>query len=270
MSIWEKENSIAKRLWETGRPGFPIYDMHGHMGTHNAIYFARSEAPEMVAHLKRIGVERLVFSHHHVIFGGMRNAAAAEICKQFPEILRMYAVVNPHFPDRVREDLAGFDRWKPYAVGLKTLPDYFQTPITDKSYEYALSFADERRLPVLCHTWGGSGCDGAALMLETARKYPNAKFFIAHSTFGDWDGAARLVNESPGNVWLELTAIPGERGIIERLVAAVGSERILFGTDLPWFDEYQAVGGVVSAEITEDDMRNILYRNADRILGPGW
>ena len=30
------------------------------------------------------------------------------------------------------------------------------------------------------------------------------------------------------------------------------------------------VGGVVSAEITEDDMRNILYRNAESILGKDW
>ena len=35
---------------------------------------------------------------------------------------------------------------------------------------------------------------------------------------------------------------------------------------MPWFDEYQAVGGVLSAKITEDDMRNILYRNAQKIL----
>ena len=80
----------------------------------------------------------------------------------------------------------------------------------------------------------------------------------------------RCVKESAGNVWLELTAVPGERGRIEDLVRRVGSKRILYGTDLPWFDEYQAVGGVVSADITEDDMRNILYRNAESILGKDW
>ena len=80
----------------------------------------------------------------------------------------------------------------------------------------------------------------------------------------------RIVKESNGNVWLELTAIPGEYGRVEQLAAAVGSDRLLYGTDLPWFDEYQAIGGVLSAEITEDDMRNIFYRNAERILGKEW
>ena len=107
-------------------------------------------------------------------------------------------------------------------------------------------------------------------MLEVAQKYPHAKFFMGHSLYGDWEYARRVVKETPGNVWLELTAIPGERGIIEMLVEAVGSQRILHGTDMPWFDEFQGIGGVLSAKISEDDMRNILYRNADCILGKNW
>ena len=59
-------------------------------------------------------------------------------------------------------------------------------------------------------------------------------------------------------------------GLVENLVNRVGSERLLFGTDMPWFDEYQAVGGVLSADISENDMRNILYRNAERIFGTEW
>ena len=107
-------------------------------------------------------------------------------------------------------------------------------------------------------------------MLEIAQKYPHVKFFMGHSIYGDKEYEKRVVTETPGNVWLELTAIPGNLGHIERLVKAVGSERILFGTDMPWFDEFQAIGGVLSAEITDEDKRNILYRNAERILGKDW
>ena len=266
-SLWEKPNSIAATLWETGKTGFPIYDMHGHMGPHYSIYLKRCEAADMAAHLRRIGVRRLVFSHHAALFGAMRNVKAYGICREFPDLLRMYVAVNPHYPERIREDLADFDRWSPFAVGLKLLPEYHQVPLTDSRYEYALKFADERGLPVLVHTWGGSPYDGGAMVLETVRKYPRVKFFLGHSIYGDWEMAARCVKESAGNVYLELTAIPGDRGNVEKLVAMVGSERLLFGTDLPWFDEYQAVGGIVAAEIGEDDMRNILYRNAERILG---
>ena len=33
---------------KNGKGDFPIYDMHGHMGPHYAIYFKRCEAPESI------------------------------------------------------------------------------------------------------------------------------------------------------------------------------------------------------------------------------
>lgn len=269
-SIWEKSGSLAAAFWQNGRADFPIYDMHAHMGRHYAIYQKRCEADDMVRHARRSGVEKLCFSHNDALFGTSGNDSAFEACQKHPDILRMYVGINPNYPEIMRRDLAQFDKWQPFAIGLKFLADYHRVKVTDPAYKYALDFAAERGLPVLNHTWGNAACDGAEVMYEVIQRYPGIKFFLGHSIFGDWDGAERCVKESAGNVYLELTAIPGERGIIEDLVRRVGSERLLYGTDLPWFDEYQAVGGVISADITEDDMRNILYRNAENIFGKDW
>lgn len=265
-SIWEKKGSIAEMFWKNGKADFPIYDMHGHMGEHYGIYFKRCEAPEMAEHLRRIGVKRLVFSHHHALWGEMRNAEVVEMIKPFADLFRVYVAINPHYPEFIKEDLALFDRWAPFAVGLKFLAGYHKVKVSDKRYQYALDFANERHLPVLNHTWGTCACGNGPIMLEVAQKYPNITFLMGHSIFGDWEYARRVVKETPGNTYLELTAIPGENGRIEKLVEDVGSDRIVYGTDMPWFDEYQGVGGVLSARITEDDIRNILYRNAQKIL----
>ena len=265
--IWGRENSLAKAYWENGTAGCPGYDMHGHMGRHNAIYFNCCEPADMAEYLRKCGITRLVFSHHEALFGSLRNAEVCEICRRFPDVYRMYVSINPNFPDRIREDLSLFDQWAPYAVGLKCLPDYHGVALNDERYRYALDFAEERGLPVLCHTWGGSGCDGGEVMLRAAERYHRLKLLLGHCIYGEFETAVRCVREFAGNVYLELTAIPGERNTIEKLVADAGSEKILYGTDMPWFDEYMAIGGVLSAKITEDDMRNILYRNAQTILG---
>lgn len=269
-SIWENENSTAGTVWKIGKADFPVYDMHAHMGRHYAMYHARCEAEDMVKHARRLGVKRLCFSHNDALFDVGGNRTAAETCRKYPDILRMYVGINPNYPEQVRSDLAEFDSWKPFAIGLKILASYHKVKATDPSYEEALKFASDRELPVLFHTWGGSACDGGDVMLELIRRYPKIKFLLGHSIFGDWDAAERCCKEGKGNVYLELTAIPGERGVIEDLVRRVGSEHILYGTDLPWFDEYQAVGGVLSAEISEEDIRNILYRNADKLFGKDW
>ena len=266
MTIWQQE-TLAGQLWTTGKSPIPIYDMHGHMGDSQAIYHKRCQAEEMVKHLKRIGVTRLVFSHMDALAGIMRNAEVLEICKRYPDILRMYIAINPHHPEYIKEDLAAFKKFQPYAVGLKFLPAYHKVAVTAPAYEYALKFADEHALPVLFHTWGNIPENNGKVMLETVQKYSRLKFFIAHCIYGEWDYAERCVKESNGNVWLELTAIPGVRGLVEKLVRQVGSERLLFGTDMPWFDEYQAVGGILAARISEEDRHNILYRNVENILG---
>ena len=57
-----------------------------------------------------------------------------------------------------------------------------------------------------------------------------------------------------------------DRGPVEKFVAAALGERLLFGTDLPWFDPHHGIGAVLSAEITDQDRHNILHRNAERLL----
>ena len=266
-SIWKESGTLAARFWEKGiLEDCPVYDMHGHMGPHDSIYFNRCSAEDMVAHMRRIGVRRFVFSHDQALAGLIRNEDVVEICKQFPDILRMYISINPHFQENIKEDLAKYDQWKPYVVGLKFLADYHEIPVTDRAYEYAWKFADERGIPVLNHTWGTSPYNGGAVMYEAISRYPNAKTFLGHCIFGEWDYSEKCINDFD-NVYLELTAVPGERNRIEKLVAATSSKKILFGTDLPWFDEYQAVGGVLSAKITDDEKRDILYRNAQEIFG---
>jgi predicted TIM-barrel fold metal-dependent hydrolase len=68
------------------------------------------------------------------------------------------------------------------------------------------------------------------------------------------------------NIYLELTAVFDDRGVLEKLVCEAGSDRLLFGTDLPWFDPHHAIGVLLSADISDDDRHNICHRNAERLL----
>jgi predicted TIM-barrel fold metal-dependent hydrolase len=91
---------------------------------------------------------------------------------------------------------------------------------------------------------------------------------LGHSIFDDWDHAAELAADFP-NCYLELTAASLVRGAIEQMMKRVSSEKIIYGTDFPWFSEPYCTGTILGADITDDDRRNILYRNAMKILGEG-
>jgi predicted TIM-barrel fold metal-dependent hydrolase len=258
---------LAESFWRHGRcDDCPVIDMHGHMGRWKAIYFPRAAAEAMVHTMDQCGVRLLVFCHHAALFcPDIGNAANVQAVRRFPDRLRAYVGINPHYGEAMAADLAGFDEHRDVFVGLKLLASYHKVAWDSPAYEPAWRFADERGLLVLGHTWGGSSFDGPEQVRKAAAQYPNVRLLLGHSLGGAWDEAVAIAGEFP-NVYLELTAVLDDRGAMEKFVAAGLSQKLLFGTDLPWFDPHHGIGAVLSAEITDDDRHNILHRNAERLL----
>jgi predicted TIM-barrel fold metal-dependent hydrolase len=261
-------SALAREFWEHGKSAScPIYDMHGHMGPHESIYMPRGDTAAMIGTMDECGVRMLVFSHHVALdsLPELGNRLGVEAVRRYPDRLRAYCSVNPNYPERLRADLETFDDYGDVYVGLKFLSDYHQIALTDEAYRPAWEFAEERELLVLAHTWGGSKYDGPEVVRTCAERYGRVRLLLGHSCHGDWDAAVQLARDFP-NVYLELTALFDDRGVLEKLVNEAGSDRMLFGTDLPWFDPHQAVGALLSAHIDDEDRHNICHRNAERLL----
>lgn len=244
----------------------PVFDLHGHMGAFAGISFPRPEADGMVAAMDRAGVKWLVFCHHGTLFSpDIGNAANVAAVRRHPNRLRAYCGINPNYPVVTEQDVASFNQFPDVFVGFKMLADYHRYPLTDERYRAAWEKANRDELPVLIHTWGGSAYDGPEIVRAVAERYPQAKILMGHSCHGEWDKAIALVKQYP-NVYFELCAVLDERGILDKFVAETGSERIFFGTDLPWFNHHYYIGAVLGAAISDDDRHNILHRNAERLL----
>ena len=265
-----ERSDLAREFWVHGQAAScPIYDMHGHMGPYHSIYFPRGDTAEMIRTMDEAGVRLLVFSHHAALNSpDLANRPSVEAVRRFPERLRAYCVVNPNYPEQLARDLEAFETLFPDVyIGFKFLSDYHQVALTDARYRPAWAWADAHGLPVLAHTWGGSRFDGEDVVREVAERYPSVKLLLGHSCHGAWDAAVQLARDFP-NIYLELTAVFDDRGVIEKFVGEAGSERMLFGTDLPWFDPHHAIGVLLNADITDEDRHNICHRNAEKLLAP--
>jgi predicted TIM-barrel fold metal-dependent hydrolase len=238
------------------------------MGVYHSIYFPRASTEDMIRTMDECGVRMLVFSHHQALFApDAGNRPSIEAVRRYPDRLRAYCLVNPNYPELLESDLATFEEHADVYVGFKFLSDYHGIALTDERYRPAWEYANERELLVLAHTWGGSELDGAAVVRQVAERYPRVRFLLGHSCHGDWDAAVRLAQDFC-HVYLELTAVFDDRGILEKFAREAGSDRMLFGTDLPWFDPHHAVGALLSADISDEDRHNICHRNAEKLLAP--
>ncbi len=258
---------LRERYFRDGRlADCPVHDLHGHMGPLQGARLPRCTAEAMVAAMDRAGVVLTVFCHHDALFSpDVGNAASIAAVHRFPQRLRAYCGINPNYPALAQREVAGFDaHWDAY-VGFKFLADYHRVPITDSRYAAAWEKADADGLLVLLHTWGGSAYDGPDHVAACAARYPRARILMGHSCHGAWQRAAELARDCP-NVYAELTAVLDDRGAVEVLLAGAGSQKIVFGTDTPWFSHHYYIGALLGAPMTDEDRRNILYRNARRLL----
>jgi predicted TIM-barrel fold metal-dependent hydrolase len=214
--------------------------------------------------MDRCGITLAVSSSHAALVDTRENIKMTEVVKKFPDRFRAYWVINPNYPERIHKEIVHLSDMKGF-VGFKFFPDYHKYPITSSRYEPALKYADENPFLILMHTWGNSSFSGPSLVEKIASKYSDATFLMAHSGYGEWEKSIQVARDHQ-NVYLELTSAYRVNGVIDWMVRDVGSNKMVFGNDLPWFDPYYGIGCVLFSRITDEDRHNILRRNANRLL----
>jgi len=264
--MFNAHSELLKDFWEHGRSArCPIIDFHAHMNPHVGSFMPLVTAEKMVAKMQRCGTRLTIFSGHDAMFvPAFHHAHDLEAVGKFPQQLRAYFVMNGSVPDQ-QSELELLKSRPDVFVGLKTLGDYFGYRVNDPVYTPYYDYADEHEMPVLLHTWGGSPYNGVSEVEKLAQRYRRLTIIVGHSCHGEWEEAARLAN-TYANVYLELTAVFDEVGPLEILLSKCSSEKIVFGTDLPWFDTMHGVGYLFSTPMTDRDRENILFRNGVRIL----
>lgn len=261
------ESPLTREFMKKGRTeSCPIVDMHTHLGPYQGIYFPNPSPDDMIRTMNRCGVKMVVSSSHAALIDTKANTEMAKVVKKYPDRFRAYWVINPTYPERTQKEIARFQETDGF-VGFKFLSDYYQYPITGPRYEPALKYAGEHGLLVLMHTRGQSRFDSPDMVEKLADRYYNVTFLMGHSGYGEWEKAIQVARDHP-NVYLELTAAYAVNGVIEWMVEEAGSSKMLFGTDLPWFDPHYGIGCVLFSRIEDEDRHNILHRNAEELIEP--
>ena len=140
-------------------------------------------------------------------------------------------------------------------------------------------------------TAGGPQAEGVADtrrqnqgIASACERFPNLTF-IGGNPFGgghgpddkDHSGAPSDV-EIPANVWFDIAQYrspedPDADTQLHRIVEFVGSDRILFGSDLPYADFRFVQQEIEKSKLSEEDKDKIAFGNAIRLIRrfrPGW
>ena len=249
-----------------GGGGCPIVDMHGHLGPFHGIYLPEEALDTMIEGMDRCGIEVIVLSPHAALIGDTRegNREMLDAVRRYPGRVYGYFTPNPNYPSDLEPEM---DRYlaEPGVVGIKIHPSMHNVPVGDPRYEPVWERANREKLLVLSHTWGRTGDCGAREMRAVAERYPEVRLLLGHSCYGAWREVIALAHDCP-NVYLELTAAGHVSGLIEWMCRDAGAEKVLYGTDYPWFDPAVYIGFVTFAQIDDAAMRKILFTNGRLLL----
>ena len=243
--------------------GVTVIDAHMH-NARVAPFFSRykSEA-DLLAQMDIIGIDRGIASNLW---------SASERWESFRGIERLlentggriYAYAAPH-PDWEDFEAALTDQARsPAVAGIKLHPAMHRKAFECPQYRFAYTLAAEAKLPVLMHVWGVADVKAITALAD---EYPGTDFIIGHS--GGEENAVALATQAAaqrGNLYLDTACSFVWQGAIEHMVHVAGAKKVLFGSDASWNSMEIAIGRILYADISEEEKRLILGKNAERLF----
>ncbi len=201
----------------------------------------------------------------HAIYPRPDNATVARAIACHPDRLLGWIFLNP----RAGVGVAELERWRhlPGMVGVKLHPHWHGWPIVD-----ALPIArrcEELGLPILIHL--GFGDRGAWRVLADA--CPRLRLVFAHAGIPHYD---RMWGQIRGDrrLWLDVSSPYLDEALVRDAVAAVGPERVLYGTDAPYgfhdpagsYDYGAIRGWIERLPVAATAIERVLGGNVERLL----
>jgi predicted TIM-barrel fold metal-dependent hydrolase len=155
---------------------------------------------------------------------------------------------------------------------LKCHPAVHKIYGSDQIYARAFEVAGRFNKTVMTHSWGLSDYNDTQkystplLFDEHCRNYPDTKFVLGHMG-GRPNGFTEAVEmcKRHKNVYADLAGDFFHNGVIQAAAAEIGTDKILFASDLYWIDPRCTLGMLIEADLPEADLWKILRTNALKV-----
>jgi uncharacterized protein len=241
-----------------------LVDAHVHIGKSTRLQIS-ADGDMLVRIADRMGFDKICCTDLTALFYDMHEGnrlLAAEMRRHPDRILGYASIHSTRFGqatldelDRCRHDY-GMTGLKIYSTPDISIAEPAMIPILEKCVEL--------RFPILAHTTPQE-CE---YLLAAV---PDVTFIMAHAggqpfAKGDWNRAIMAAQKLP-NLYLDTASSTIDTGFVEACVAALGAERIIFGTDTPLLDPWPQLVKIRQTHLTPAQLDLIMGGNILRVMG---
>ena len=273
------DDQIHNRFWKKLMDEKPlddvlVIDAHTHIGPFaRSWYIPENEIEDQIATMKqemeKFGIDKFVSQPETALFGQpIEGNRMVEACIDDKVRFRGNLVFNPIYSELYTEQLLDEFFKGGYYCGFKLCPEYLGVPIEDPRYQLVWDYANKHHMHILFHSWEGH-CATAKQIAALSTKYPNATFIIGH-TGGGTEGRreSEKIAQDPqySNCVFEFCGTFTTDICWEDSFKHIDYRRVVYGTDTVVHEIAWELGRLLSLDIPEEWIEQILGNNMQKIL----
>ena len=247
-----------------------LIDAHNHLGPDIPLLGDCRMAHELVETMDRAGVAMALVQQHvrdtgyiHLLEAGFGQVVAA--VASYPTRLFGCALVHPLLEDSLALARKGLlDGFR--AVKIWPGADYQPTP--SRMVE-VMTLCREFKAPLRVHADIDDPRSSPFALLPLALAYPDVPVILAHMP-GEYtlDGLATVAaGRMAPNLYFDTSTCPSS--MIGQAIRELGADRILWGSDSPWWDIEIELAKIRLLDLSTADAELVLGGNAWRLFGLG-
>ena len=233
------------------------------------------ESPELLAgHLEKYHIAgALVVNTHGLFYRNVQNANI-ELAKWIADkpFFTGCASINPAYPQWEKDLKRCVDEFGFRAV--RMTPLYHGYGVDSQETDALLGVAGKLGIPVLIpqrimdlrqrHHLDVNAIVVPEDVFTLAERHPECRIICTETVIVDND----LPRIAPlKNLYIETSRqISGFSGLFNRIVDAVGAERVLFGSGTPFKEVLPSILKVVDSRLSEDSIQKIAFKNSINLL----
>lgn len=273
-------DKINNRFWRDFINGKPLSDVlvidaHTHIGPFNrSWYLVHHEIEDQIEELKRdmqrFGIDKILSQPETALFGQpIEGNRMVEEKIDDTEHFRGNLVFNPIYSELYTEELLDSFFKGGYYCGFKLLPQYLGVNVDDERFAPAFAYADKHSMHILLHSFDDGDCGIPNRIAGVAEKYPNASVIIGHTgggTVGRRQCEKIATDPRYNNCYFEFCGSFTTDVRWEDSFKYIDYKRVVFGTDTIVHDVAWELARLLSLDIPEAHIAEILGNNMQRVL----
>ena len=206
-----------------------------------------------------------------------RNQWTCEVGRRHPQLIPFIGLDPCMSEAELLQEMEG--RRAEGARGLKLHPAAQRFYPHDRRLWPVYERAQELGWPIIFHSGAfalGPGRSDHALLKhfpEVLSAFPRLTVVLGHMGFGDFEGCATIARDHPNAMFDCCYIINGTEPSpslsddeATAAIRSVGAERVMFGSDYPWFDPALDAARIRRLPLSDADKRAVLRDNAARLF----